>query len=309
MRGPADPRATARHIYTNKSNYYALLGVERGCTADDISRKYKRIALQLHPDKAGGDEYLTKAFLLAQEAKETLTDPKKRSAYDQYGSDGVRQYESTGRAGPAPRAQQFYAQGDGPQDLFDLFFGAQARANERRRAQQRAQYQQQQQYQQHRQGGMPQQGEQIDINLGTMMLAPLLLFVFMILLFSTRTFDVTPTTATSRNAARYNSQDVIPPFHLHPNQKEGCVVKRSLTLGSKKVDYYVRRDFSVLESRNQIDRVGLENSVLSTRRDYLRRRCRAEMNKQERGVGVADMELCEDLELFKRVLRDRGIYS
>lgn len=235
---------------------------------------------------------------------ETLTDPKKRSAYDQYGSDGVRQYESTGRAGPAPRAQQFH--GDGPQDLFDLFFGAQARANERRRAQQQAQYRQQQQ--QHPQGG-PRQGEQIDINLGTMMLAPLLLFVFMILLFSTRTFDVNPTTATSRNAARYNTQDVIPPFHLHPNQKDGCVVKRSLTIGGKKVDYYVRRDYTSLEGRNQIDRVGLENSVLTARRDYLRRRCRAEMNKQERGVGVADMELCEDLELFKRVLRDRGIYS
>lgn len=307
MRGPNDPKATARHIYASRHNYYVLFGVERNCTADEISRKYKRIALQLHPDKAGGDEYLIKAFLIAQEAKETLSDAKKRSAYDQYGADGVKQYESTGRAGPAPRAQAFHAGGDGPQDLFDLFFGAQARANDRRRAQQRAQYQQQQQRQPHFQ----QNGEQIDINLGTMMLAPLLLFVFLILLFSSRSFDVTPTSVSSRQqqASRYNTQDIIPPFHLHPNQKDGCVIQKSLTVGGKKVDYYVRRDFSVYEGRNQIDRVGLENSVMVARRDYLRRRCKAEMNKQERGVGIADLEVCDDLDLFKRVLRDRGIYS
>jgi Ca-activated chloride channel family protein len=62
-------------------DYYALLGVPRSASVEDLRRAYREAALELHPDKnrRPGD---TERFLEVQQAYETLIDPERRAAYD-----------------------------------------------------------------------------------------------------------------------------------------------------------------------------------------------------------------------------------
>ncbi len=66
----------------SKRDYYEILGVSKSATADEIKRAYRKLAMQHHPDKHGGDDAKFKEL---GEAYETLKDPGKRAAYDQYG--------------------------------------------------------------------------------------------------------------------------------------------------------------------------------------------------------------------------------
>jgi len=67
------------------TDYYAALGVERGASADDIKKAYRRLAQKYHPDvsKEPGAEA---RFKEVAEAYQTLKDPEKRAAYDALGS-------------------------------------------------------------------------------------------------------------------------------------------------------------------------------------------------------------------------------
>lgn len=67
-------------------DYYKILGVERQSNADDIKRKYRKLALKLHPDKNPGDKAAEDRFKEVNEAYEVLGDPEKRAKYDQLGS-------------------------------------------------------------------------------------------------------------------------------------------------------------------------------------------------------------------------------
>lgn len=70
-------------------DYYKILGVARGATADDIKQAYRRLAGQHHPDR-GGD---TRAFQEIQEAYSILGDEQQRQAYD---NPGIRINVNTG---------------------------------------------------------------------------------------------------------------------------------------------------------------------------------------------------------------------
>ena len=63
-------------------DYYALLGVARQSTQEEIKKAYRRLAHQHHPDKKGGDE---KRFKEINEAYQVLSNPAKRRQYDQFG--------------------------------------------------------------------------------------------------------------------------------------------------------------------------------------------------------------------------------
>lgn len=63
-------------------NYYELLGVSKQASQDEIKKAYRKLAHQHHPDKSGGDEAKFKEI---NEAYSVLSDPGKRSQYDQFG--------------------------------------------------------------------------------------------------------------------------------------------------------------------------------------------------------------------------------
>lgn len=70
----------------SKRDYYEVLGVGKDASADEIKKAFRRLAVQHHPDKEGGDE--TK-FKEINEAYEVLKDQSKRQRYDQFGHAGV----------------------------------------------------------------------------------------------------------------------------------------------------------------------------------------------------------------------------
>src|SRR5882757_5524758 len=69
-----------------KRDYYEILGVSKSATADEIKRAYRKLAMEHHPDKHGGDDA---KFTELGEAYEVLKDPQKRAGYDQYGQAGA----------------------------------------------------------------------------------------------------------------------------------------------------------------------------------------------------------------------------
>jgi curved DNA-binding protein len=67
-------------------DYYAILGVSRTASADDIKRSYRKLARKYHPD-VSKESNAEEKFKEVQEAYEVLKDTKKRQAYDQLGSN------------------------------------------------------------------------------------------------------------------------------------------------------------------------------------------------------------------------------
>jgi molecular chaperone DnaJ len=95
----------------DKRDYYDILGVPRGASADELKSAYRKLAKQYHPDvnrEPGADE----KFKELNEAYAILSDAEKRAAYDRYGHAGVN-----GGAG-APDFSGF-----GVEDIFETFFG------------------------------------------------------------------------------------------------------------------------------------------------------------------------------------------
>ena len=73
-----------------KEDFYKLLGVDRNASDAEIKKSYRRMAMKFHPDRnKDNPEEAEKTFKQIKEAYEVLSDPKKRSAYDQFGHAGV----------------------------------------------------------------------------------------------------------------------------------------------------------------------------------------------------------------------------
>ena len=99
------------------TDYYTILGLERGATEADIKKAFRRQAQQWHPD-VSADPAAAERFKELNEAYQVLSDPERRQRYDLFGAAGVG-----GDAGPGF---------GGFADIFDAFFGANATAGSRR---------------------------------------------------------------------------------------------------------------------------------------------------------------------------------
>jgi len=72
-----------------KRDYYEVLGVDKGASADEIKKAYRKKAIQYHPDKNPGDKEAEEKFKEAAEAYDVLSDEQKRARYDKFGMAGM----------------------------------------------------------------------------------------------------------------------------------------------------------------------------------------------------------------------------
>ncbi len=110
----------------SKRDYYEILGIAKNASADEIKKAYRKLAVQHHPDKQGGDEAKFKEI---GEAYEVLKDSAKRQRYDQFGHAGVG---GNGGGAAGNPFQGFGGNGQGFEfdfgngglgDIFGSFFG------------------------------------------------------------------------------------------------------------------------------------------------------------------------------------------
>ncbi len=88
-----------------KGNYYDILGVSKGASDEEIKKAFRKLAMKYHPDKNPGNKPAEEKFKEINEAYETLSDSKKKSLYDQFGT-GQFSY-SQGSRGADPFAEMF----------------------------------------------------------------------------------------------------------------------------------------------------------------------------------------------------------
>jgi molecular chaperone DnaJ len=74
----------------SKRDYYEILGVSKNASAAELKKAYRRVAMKHHPDRNPDDKGSEDKFKEASEAYEILSDSQKKSAYDQYGHDGLK---------------------------------------------------------------------------------------------------------------------------------------------------------------------------------------------------------------------------
>ena len=104
-------------------DYYEVLGVAKTATADEIKKAYRKLAIQYHPDKNPGNKEAEEKFKEATEAYEVLIDDKKRSVYDQYGFDGVKNMGGGFDPSAFQGFEDIFGGGGGLSDLFESLFG------------------------------------------------------------------------------------------------------------------------------------------------------------------------------------------
>lgn len=115
----------AKDLY--EKDFYAILGVDKKATGDEIKKKYRSLARELHPDKTKGDDALEEKFKAVSEAYDILSDSKKRAEYDEARSlferGGFRGPMGGGGGGAGGGDFSDLFGGGSPNDIFANLFG------------------------------------------------------------------------------------------------------------------------------------------------------------------------------------------
>ena len=98
----------------SKQDFYQTLGIAKNSTDAEIKKAYRRQAMKHHPDRNPGNQASEQKFKEAKEAYEVLSDPQKRSTYDQFGHAGMNTQSGMGGG---------FNPGDSFNDIFGDMFG------------------------------------------------------------------------------------------------------------------------------------------------------------------------------------------
>ena len=104
-----------------KRDYYEVLGVSKGASADELKRAYRKLAMQYHPDKNPGDKQAEHKFKELNEAYDVLKDDQKRAAYERFGHQAFE--GGRGGAGAGGFGGAGFDFSSNFSDIFEDFFG------------------------------------------------------------------------------------------------------------------------------------------------------------------------------------------
>jgi len=115
-----------------KRDYYEVLGVGRDAGNDEIKKAYRKLAMELHPDRNPGNKEAEEKFKEAAEAYSVLSDADKRRTYDQYGHAGPGLGSGMGGQSFQFDPSQFAGFEDILGGIFGDFFGGSRRSTSSR---------------------------------------------------------------------------------------------------------------------------------------------------------------------------------
>jgi molecular chaperone DnaJ len=118
-----------------KRDFYDVLGVARGASAEEIKKAYRFKAKELHPDRNKDKPETEAQFKEVNEAYDILKDDNRKAAYDRYGHAAFEGGMGGARGGPQGHGDFASAFSDVFEDLFGDFMGGQRGGGGRNRAQ------------------------------------------------------------------------------------------------------------------------------------------------------------------------------
>ncbi|EJW86385.1 DnaJ domain-containing protein [Wuchereria bancrofti] len=246
-------------------DYYEILNLKKNAKESDLKREYRKLALQLHPDKCRAPG-ATEAFKALGNAYAVLSNKDKRAQYDLYGAEGPRrrsnQYED--EFSEYDYGRGFEAEFT-PEEIFNMFFGGGYPAGHINRRQRGAQYHFHQQH-----SGQQDQSPYAPI----LQLLPLFAVLFLGLIAQLMVGD--------------------PAFSLH---RTGKYTEERFTKDLQ-VPYYVKTDF-LTNYRSKIAQI--EHQVEDEYVSHLRMKCYRERNERETALWRA--RTFGDADLWNRAQR------